>query len=469
MLFNSAAFLLFFPVVVILYYLCPHRWRWALLLLASYYFYMSWNPWYILLIVSSTLIDFIAGGQMSRLPDKRKRLPWLLLSLGANLGMLFFFKYYNFFIDNINASLDVGWSYSDFLLPVGISFYTFQTLSYSIDIYQGKLQREKHLGRFALFVSFFPQLVAGPIERAKNLLPQLREKVVCRYENFSAGGQRIIWGFFKKVVIADNIAFVVDEIYGAPESYSSVGLLLASYLFAVQIYCDFSGYSDIAIGTARILGIDLMKNFRTPYWATSVREFWSRWHISLSTWFRDYVYIPLGGNQRGYRRMLINLIIVFVVSGFWHGANWTFLIWGAIHGLLLIIERLLGWGKRRESQGRIIKVVRAFILFQLVTLAWVFFRAENISEAGFIISEILSFNLDASALLEFTSVRGHGYYLLRILFVAGFIILDPWFETLLDQKTTLPVWVKRPLYATLIAVILVFGFWGEVEFIYFQF
>lgn len=467
MLFNSTQFLLFFPLVVLLYYITPFRWRWALLLAASYYFYMSWNPWFILLIITSTVVDYITGWRMSLESEKRKRLPWLILSLVVNLGMLFFFKYYNFFIDNINFTLGTGWSYARLILPVGISFYTFQTLSYSIDIYKGQIQRESHLGRFALFVAFFPQLVAGPIERAKNLLPQLQKRVVFSYENFSSGAQRIIWGLFKKVVVADNIAFVVDEIYGSPDSYGPVGLLLASYLFAIQIYCDFSGYSDIAIGSAKILGIDLMKNFRTPYWATSVREFWARWHISLSTWFRDYVYIPLGGNQKTRRRIAANILFVFIISGLWHGANWTFIIWGTIHGVLLLFERLLR--RKEKPKSRLTKLFHSFILFQVITLAWIFFRAENLDDAWYILTKILGFDFDISSLMEFASIRGYGFYLLRILLAASFMMADPLMERLLHQQIIIPTYIKRPLFATIIAIILVFGYWGEVEFIYFQF
>jgi D-alanyl-lipoteichoic acid acyltransferase DltB (MBOAT superfamily) len=291
--------------------------------------------------------------------------------------------------------------------------------------------------------------------------------VVFSYENFSSGAQRIIWGLFKKVVVADNIAFVVDEIYGSPDSYGPVGLLLASYLFAIQIYCDFSGYSDIAIGSAKILGIDLMKNFRTPYWATSVREFWARWHISLSTWFRDYVYIPLGGNQKTRRRIAANILFVFIISGLWHGANWTFIIWGTIHGVLLLFERLLR--RKEKPKSRLTKLFHSFILFQVITLAWIFFRAENLNDAWYILTKILGFDFDISSLMEFASIRGYGFYLLRILLAASFMMADPLMERLLHQQIIIPTYIKRPLFATIIAIILVFGYWGEVEFIYFQF
>jgi len=335
MLFNSLDFLIFFPVIVGLYFALSPKYRWVLLLGASYYFYMCWKAEYIILIVFSTLVDYFAARQMARIQEKKKRRPFLYLSLLSNLGLLFFFKYWNFFSGETRALLD-SWNIMadvptfQLLLPVGISFYTFQTLSYTIDVYNGKLEPEKNLGRFALYVSFFPQLVAGPIERATHLLPQLRQTFDFDYQRVVSGLQQMLWGFFKKVVIADRLAVYVNEIYASPGDENGLALLLATYFFAFQIYCDFSGYSDIAIGAARVMGYDLMENFRTPYLSKSIREFWSRWHISLSTWFRDYLYIPLGGNRVPQVRWFLNLFIVFVVSGFWHGANWTFLIWGAL-------------------------------------------------------------------------------------------------------------------------------------------
>jgi len=298
MLFNSLHFLVFFPVVVIIYFLLPHRFRWILLLLSSYYFYMSWEPEYVLLIMVSTLIDYFAGLKIGETDDRVKRKKFLYASLIVNLGLLFTFKYFNFFSDNLRAffdliSLPVDTPTLKLLLPVGISFYTFQTMSYSIDVYRGKIKPEKHLGIFAVYVSFFPQLVAGPIERAGNLLPQFFEKKDYNFERISGGLKLMIWGFFKKLVIADRVAVVVDQVFNNVTDYSGIPILLAVFFFSIQVYCDFSAYSDIAIGGAKIMGYDLMTNFRRPYFSRSIAEFWRRWHISLSTWFQDYVFTPL--------------------------------------------------------------------------------------------------------------------------------------------------------------------------------
>lgn len=340
MLFNSLQFLIFFPIVILLYYLLPHSKRWIFLLLASYYFYMSWNPAYIVLILISTLVDYFAAIKMSEQDNINKRKIYLFFSLFANLGLLFIFKYFNFFNDSVRLlfqSLGVNYGVPSLslLLPVGISFYTFQTLSYTIDVYRGVTKPERHFGIFAVYVSFFPQLVAGPIERSERLLPQFRVPVIPNENNFSSGMKLMVWGFFKKVVVADNVAIIVNQVYNNVNEYQGLPLIIATFLFAIQIYCDFSGYSDIAIGSARVMGIHLMKNFNTPYFSKSITEFWKRWHISLSTWFRDYVYIPLGGNRVSKPRHYLNLFLTFLISGLWHGANWTFVIWGALHGGVL--------------------------------------------------------------------------------------------------------------------------------------
>ncbi|MEL6629398.1 MAG: MBOAT family O-acyltransferase, partial [Bacteroidota bacterium] len=404
MLFNSLDFLIFFPVIVGLYFALSPKYRWVLLLGASYYFYMCWKAEYIILIVFSTLVDYFAAGQMARIQEKKKRRPFLYLSLLSNLGLLFFFKYWNFFSGETRALLD-SWNIMvdvptfQLLLPVGISFYTFQTLSYTIDVYNGKLEPEKNLGRFALYVSFFPQLVAGPIERATHLLPQLRKTFDFDYQRVVSGLQQMLWGFFKKVVIADRLAVYVNEIYASPGDENGLALLLATYFFAFQIYCDFSGYSDIAIGAARVMGYDLMENFRTPYLSRSIREFWSRWHISLSTWFRDYLYIPLGGNRVPQVRWFLNLFIVFVVSGFWHGANWTFLIWGALHGSYLVAEILwkrLPFAQFRGMPPKFKSILAVGITFHLTLLAWVFFRANSLGDATTVIRSVVELPLTLS-------------------------------------------------------------------------
>ena len=355
MLFNSLEFIIFFPIVVAAYFALKPKYRWILLLLASYYFYMAWNYKYIVLILISTTIDYFAGINIHRSNNPRTRKALLLVSLVANLGLLFFFKYFNFFGDSINYLFDkINIFYNipayHYLLPVGISFYTFQTMSYTIDIYNGKQEPERHFGRFALFVSFFPQLVAGPIERSVNLLPQFRKHYDFDYERVKNGILLMVWGFFKKVVIADRLAEYVNMVYNHPHDFGGLHNMIATFFFSFQIYCDFSGYSDIAIGSAMIMGYTLMTNFRRPYFSMSIREFWQRWHISLSTWFRDYVYIPLGGNRVVKWRWYYNLFITFLVSGLWHGAEWTFVIWGALHGFYLIFA--IWTTKLRENFNR---------------------------------------------------------------------------------------------------------------------
>jgi len=351
MLFNSLAFLVFYPIVLILYFLIPGlRARNLLLLAASYFFYMFYRPEYALLMLASTLVDYYAAIGMERHDRPAYRRFFLGMSLFGNLGMLFFFKYFNFFNENLGSLAQlVGIPYApahlDLLLPVGISFYTFQTLSYTIDVYRRDMKAEHDFWQFALYVSFFPQLVAGPIERSTNLLPQFRDVKAFQVERAVSGLRIMLWGFFKKVVIADRLAVVVNTIYAEPEKWSGIYLIIGTLAFAFQIYCDFSGYSDIAIGGARIMGFSLMKNFDRPYHAKSVTEFWRRWHISLSTWFRDYLYFPLGGNRKGYARTSFNLFVIFLVSGLWHGARWTFVIWGALNGLAMVFERVVGIGR----------------------------------------------------------------------------------------------------------------------------
>jgi D-alanyl-lipoteichoic acid acyltransferase DltB (MBOAT superfamily) len=382
MLFNSIEFALFFPAVLIAYALVPQTARWLCLLIASYLFYMAWEPAYLGLILASTCVDYAAARRMGALPDRRARRPWLALSLAANLGMLFTFKYYNFFLDVLPAGTPLPVSH--LLLPVGISFYTFQTLSYSIEVYRGEQQPERHVGRFALFVAFFPQLVAGPIERAGKLLPQLRVLPGLEYERTVRGLQQMAWGLIQKVVIADRLAIAVDKVYADPAAHSGPALAMATVMFAFQIYCDFAGYCDIAIGAARIFGVDLSLNFRRPYFAWGFRDFWARWHITLSTWFRDYLYVPLGGNRLSQGRWAVNILIVFLVSGLWHGANWTFVAWGGLHGLYLLGERLAEPMLKRVSQGGpaiFWKLAGGALTFALVCAAWVFFRSPTIGDA----------------------------------------------------------------------------------------
>ena len=342
MLFHSFAYFTFFPCVVALYFAIPPRHRWALLLAASYYFYAAWKPEYLLLIVASTLVDYLVGLGLGRHREPRVRRWLLAASLILNLGLLGVFKYADFFgqsLAGLARALGGGRNIPalNLLLPVGISFYTFQTLSYTIDVYRGEREPERHLGRFALYVSFFPQLVAGPIERSTHLLPELRAARPFDLDRVLSGLLLFAWGLFKKLVIADRAAAFVDAVYADPERFQGPTIIVATYLFAFQIYADFSGYSDMAVGSARVMGIELMENFDRPYAARSITDFWRRWHISLSTWFRDYLYIPLGGNRVVPRRRLFNVLVVFVLSGLWHGASWTFVAWKAYHSVLFAL------------------------------------------------------------------------------------------------------------------------------------
>lgn len=400
MLFNTMEFFWFFLLITPVYFLLPHRIRWCFLLAASYYFYMSWNAKYGVLILFSTAINYLAAIMIHRARTLRGRRLALISGLGGSLGMLFLFKYYNFAVETFNGiSRYLGngavLPYHSLLLPVGISFFTFQTLSYTLDVYMGKREPEMHFGIFALYVSFFPQLVAGPIERSTRLLPQFHEVKRFRWENLWPGLQLIMTGLIKKVVIADRLAIVVNTVYGDIPGHTGLELALATVFFAFQIYCDFSGYSDIAIGTARILDFDLMKNFNRPYLSRSVGEFWRRWHISLSTWFKDYLYIPLGGSKGGESRTALNLLFVFIISGVWHGASFNFMIWGMLNGIYLVIERcwLDGIYKRLDAWfpgNPVISGFRIGFTFALITFSWIFFRAPTLPDAFNVITSIFS-------------------------------------------------------------------------------
>ena len=485
MLFNSFEFLLFFPLVVAIYFALGPRYRKLFLLAASYYFYASWRAEYLLLIIFSTGVDYWCGLKMGALESKKARRPFLILSLISNLGLLFAFKYFNFFNDSIRTVLeafDVSYMVPAFqvLLPVGISFYTFQTLSYSFDVYQGKKDPESSLLTFALYVSFFPQLVAGPIERSTHLLPQFHRVHSFDHVRIVSGLRLALWGLFKKVVVADRLAAYVDQIYAQPELYHGWPAIVATYFFAFQIYCDFSGYTDMAIGTSRILGFDLMKNFRQPYNARSIREFWHRWHISLTTWFRDYLYIPLGGNRVNRARWFVNILIVFIVSGIWHGANWTFVVWGALHGAYLVTalitqplrDRL--WDKLAIMSGQSTSVTRVrnalslLITFHLVLLAWVFFRASSVSDAV----QILSGMLSPGGTLSSIAVPGFGP---KELLLSVFVIVLLEFGHLVErndqllQAVTRSRWRRWSVYYGIFAAILLLGQFGDQQFIYFQF
>jgi D-alanyl-lipoteichoic acid acyltransferase DltB (MBOAT superfamily) len=480
MLFNSYEFLVFFPIIVVLYFLTPFKWRWLLLLAGSCYFYMCWKPEYIVLMMFPSLIDYYVALKMGATPEVARRKKYLWLSLASNLGLLFVFKYFNFFNDSFRALfnfLNVPYAVPvvNLLLPVGISFYTFQTLSYTIDVYKGAIPPERHLGKFALFVTFFPQLVAGPIERSSNLLPQLQS---LRYKFDAArladGLRLMLWGFFKKVVIADRLAATVNLVYNNPGEYHGLQIVLATIFFAFQIFCDFSGYSDIAIGAAKIFGVNLMKNFDKPYSAKSISEFWKRWHISLSTWFKDYVYIPLGGNRAIKWRWYYNLFITFLISGLWHGANWTFVIWGALHGFYLIFaivsrpykDALLKLAGLDKAPA-ILKPGQVASTFALVCLGWLFFRANNLPDAMlllknmFVLAPITNiFDLiTPGALLA-------NLALIAILELAHYLETDKEFIRALSAK---PVLVRWPAYVAVTLAILYLGASASQQFIYFQF
>ncbi|MEO8393181.1 MAG: MBOAT family O-acyltransferase [Chloroflexota bacterium] len=385
MTFTSPEFVIFFTIFVPLYFILPQRFRWILLLIASYFFYAYGSGIYVLLIITTTLIDYSAARLMGASSDSRKRKLLLAASLTANLGTLFVFKYFNFFNQSFSRVLGYPASPLNVILPIGISFYTFQSMAYTIDVYRRVIEPEKHLGIFATFVAFFPQLVAGPIERAKHMLPQFRNSMRFDANRTVEGLRLILWGAFKKIVIADRLAIYVNQVYNTPHLYGGLPLIVATIFFAFQIYGDFSAYSDIAIGVAKLLGFDLMLNFRQPYFARSVRDFWARWHISLSTWFRDYLYIPLGGNRVPFARNLLNLLIVFLVSGLWHGASWTFVIWGALHGLYIVAETIL---HHRGITFKLPAVIKILFTFALVTFAWIFFRANSLSDAIYIITHL---------------------------------------------------------------------------------
>lgn len=396
MLFNSLDFMIFFPIVVLVYFIIPKKIRYIWLLVASYYFYMCWNAEYALLMGTSTLITYISGLLLDKASKTGTKKLVVALSFVSNIGILVFYKYFDFILENINAVLktmnaELVSNPFDIILPVGISFYTFQALSYTMDVYRGEIKAEKNPLRYALFVSFFPQLVAGPIERSKNLLNQVKEIEhikVWNYDRVANGLMQMVWGLFQKMVIADRISIFVDSIYANLYAAGTFETIFAAIGFSIQIYCDFAAYSTIAIGAAKVMGFELMENFNTPYFATSIKDFWRRWHISLSSWFRDYLYIPLGGNRKGKIRKYFNLLLTFFVSGLWHGAAWTYVVWGVLHGLLQIISEVISPLKEKiydffkiDRKTFSFKLGQILVTFSITTLAWVFFRAETLSEA----------------------------------------------------------------------------------------
>lgn len=403
MLFNSLEFLIFLPITFILFWIMPKKFKWIVLLVASYVFYMWWNWKLVFLILFTTLISYLSGILIDKYNDSKKiKRTVLITGLLLCFGVLVFFKYFPFLSSVYSDILKVFGGegihgYFDIMLPVGISFYTFQTASYIVDIYKGKYKSEKHLGYYALFVTFFPQLVAGPIERPEDLLPQLKSDKSIKKVDYSGAFRIMLIGFFKKIAIADIIGIAVNSVYSNLDGSNGFAILIASLLFAVQIFCDFSGYSDIAKGCAKLFGVELTENFESPYKAKSIKEFWNRWHISLSRWLRDYIYFPLGGSRCSKIRWCFNVMVVFFISGLWHGANYTFVIWGLLHGLFQVIGVLTlkirnsVWNKIKVNpEGRFVSILRIVITFLLVDFCWIFFRANSINDAGIAISKIFT-------------------------------------------------------------------------------
>jgi len=481
MLFNSLDFVLFFPVAVAAYYAVPDRARWAWLLVASYFFYMCWNPAYVLLIFTSTSIDYVAALQMSRAKADRIRRLWLISSLTANLGLLFTFKYYNFFASSAQIFADfygipATFSQTNWLLPVGISFYTFQSLSYTIDVYRRERDPERHFGIFALYVSFFPQLVAGPIERSSHLLPQFLENHRWDFDRVRSGLLLMGAGFFKKCVIGDTLAIYVDTVYGNPEQYSGAPFILAAYAFTIQVFVDFSGYSDIAIGAARVLGFDLINNFDRPFHARTVSDFWRRWHISLMSWFRDYIYIPLGGSRKGKSRHSLNIFMIFFISGVWHGAAWTFVIWGALCGIIVLFaEQTRAWRTKTAEAvlGDRFLIPRAIwariVVFHAFAIPLVMFRAQSMGDVVALVRGTWNdFSFDYDVLFAPLSAAHLGVAAVAILameVVHAFQYRGP----VTPRIAACPMPVRWCIYAGLAFSILFFGTFGAKDFVYFQF
>lgn len=505
MLFNSYNFMIFFPIVVAIYFVIPKKVRYLWLLFSSYFFYMAWNPKYAILIATSTIITYVSGILLEYLSspyifgilNKKNIIAKKIVvacSFTINLGILFFFKYFDFILVNFNSLLiKVGGSVIekpfDVILPVGISFYTFQALSYTVDVYRQDIKAEKNIFQYALFVSFFPQLVAGPIERSGNLLHQLNnaDKInVWNYERITGGGVLMLWGFFQKMVIADRAAIIVDQVYNSYWMYGSIELVVATILFAVQIYCDFASYSLIAIGAAKIMGFQLMENFNTPYFSQSIKEFWQRWHISLSTWFRDYLYIPLGGNRCSTIKRYFNIMITFLVSGLWHGASWSFVVWGGLHGFYQIVGDILKPWKEKfnvrfqvKTKSFSYKIGRILITFILVDFAWIFFRMNSLRYSLEFIFRIFT-QWNPWALFDQSLYNlGLNQSEIHILFVA---LMTMFFIDLIRYKrnTTLDIFLeKQCLWFRWITIffmlffIIIYGVYGPnfdaKQFIYFQF
>jgi alginate O-acetyltransferase complex protein AlgI len=488
MLFNSIQFLLFFPIVTILYFVLPHKLRWIMLLVSSCIFYMSFIPKYILILAFTITIDYFVGVILERIDTGRKKI-FLVISILSNIGILFVFKYFNFFNSNFGRIADffhINYPIQSLkiILPIGLSFHTFQSLSYIIEVYRGKQKAEKNFGIFALYVMFYPQLVAGPIERPQNLLWQFHERHYFDFNRVTEGLKLMLWGFFKKIVIADRLAVFVSHIYGAPENYKGMQLIIATVFFGFQIYCDFSGYSDIAVGAGKVMGFDMMTNFDRPYLSKSIAEFWRRWHISLSTWFKDYVYIPMGGNRVSKPRRYFNLFITFMLSGLWHGASWTYIFWGGINGLYQVVSLIT-----KDIRNKVVKIIRldklpAFhnaikivITFSLTMFAWIFFRAANIHQALYITKYMFvdTFNIDnvrsvINIAQSIATFKKEGllisFALIVFLTVIEIVQRKVVIRQAIDSKLKYAGWL---VYYAGILTIIILGQFSKAQFIYFQF
>ncbi len=488
MLFNSTIFYIFFPIVTFLYFVFPYKYRWLILLCASVYFYMSFIPEYIFILALIILVDYYAGIFIEQAPQKSKK-RFLLISLLTNISILCIFKYVNFF-PQVIVFLSSLWgtnhtqSGHEILLPIGLSFHTFQGMSYTIEVYRGHQKAERNLGIFALYVMFFPQLMAGPIERPQNLLHQFYKKHKFKLEQLGRGIKLIIWGLFKKAVIADRLAFFVNQVFDNVYNYKGISLVIATVFFAFQIYCDFSGYTDIALGTAELLGFKLMRNFNRPYFAHSISDFWQRWHISLSSWFRDYLYKPLGGNRVSWWRWQFNVLVTFLVSGIWHGSHWTFIVWGILHGIYILVENnfkspLSKFYKGNDNKSVVQRIIMTSATFILVCFAWIFFRANSLNNAYYIISHLLSgwdevlHEINNSQFIKNYIFLGQN----RIEFVLGilaivFLLVAEWLQ---DSTATLLIivrdkpWIKSFVYTILLFLIFLLGEFKSQQFIYFRF
>jgi alginate O-acetyltransferase complex protein AlgI len=483
MLFNSFSFFIFFPLVTGLYFLLPHRQRWALLLTASCIFYMYFIPKYILILAFTIVVDYFAGLLIENARGGRRRV-FLGLSIIANVGVLALFKYFNFLNENLAALAHfLGWNYSmsalSLVLPIGLSFHTFQAMSYTIEVYRGKHKAERHFGIYALYVMFYPQLVAGPIERPQNLLPQFRERHNFDYERVASGLRLIAWGLFKKAVVADRLALFVNKVYAEPGDFDGPVLVLATLFFAFQIYCDFSGYSEIAIGSARVMGFRLMQNFDRPYHARNISEFWRRWHISLSTWFRDYLYFPMGGNRVTAARWTFNIMTVFLISGLWHGANWTYVVWGGLHGFFLVFgAATLALRKRMTAQiglGTPLAVRRAAqttFTFCLVCITWIFFRAASVDEAWLICRRLFtgwSSVLQLPVLMGQLKVVPLSWLVTGVAGIVTMELVEAWRARDRSALPEQPWWFRWTLYYGVAGALLFLHTPESIQFIYFQF